>query len=123
MCAAQPVDVPYTVWTCPIAPLAMISFTLRVVLAVAVLVADDRLDARAVERLLDREPFRARHRDRLLERDELRAALDPELDERQPDVGRRAEAEDVGLHLAGERRGSVLVLTVAELRGRGVEPL
>ena len=27
MCAAHPVEVPYTVRTCPIAPLAMISFT------------------------------------------------------------------------------------------------
>ena len=76
---------------------------LLVVLAVAVLMADDRLHAGLVERLLDRQPFGARHRDRLLERDQLRADFDADLDERQPHVRRRAEAEDVRLHLRGQR--------------------
>src|SRR6476646_203177 len=95
----------------------------RVVLAVPVLVADDRLDARALERLFDREPLRAAHRHRLLECDELRPASDPELDERQSYAGRRAEAEDVGLHLAGERRRIGTRPDRSELRGRGGQPL
>jgi hypothetical protein len=89
------------------------------VLAVPVLVADDRFDARGVERLLDREPLRAGHRHRLLECDELRPASDPELDEREAHAGRRAEAEDVGLHLTGELKRIRTRLDRPKFRGRG----
>src|SRR5262245_34099656 len=68
---------------------------LLIVITVAMLMADDRLHAGRVECALDRYTFVAGHGDGLLEGDQLRAALDSKLDERQPDAGRCAEAEDV----------------------------
>ena len=43
--------------------------------AVAMLVADDRFDAAAVQRLLDLQPLRTAHGDGFLERNQLRTTL------------------------------------------------
>ena len=96
---------------------------LLVVLAVAMLVADDGLRARLLEQVADGEQLGAGQRDRLLEGDQLRAALDRRLDHRRAQVGQRAEAEHVRLHGLGQRGGIGALLRVAELGGGVVEAL
>ena len=75
-----------------------------VVLAVAVLMADHRLHAGRVERLLDRRALRrSTSRPASRTRSASRRLSIPSFDERQPHVGGRAEAEDVRLYLRGQR--------------------
>ncbi len=92
---------------------------LLVMLAVAMLVADDGFRAGFPEQVADGEQLGAGQGDGLLEGDQLRAALDRRLDHRRAQVGQRAEAEDVGLDGLGQRGGVGALLRVAEL-GRGV---
>src|SRR4029078_9152812 len=74
-----------------------------------------------VERALDCDAFVARHGDRLFKGDQLRAAPDSKLDERQTDIWRRAEAEDVGFDLFHDFLRVRPTLGGAKLRGRRFE--
>src|ERR1043166_258036 len=95
---------------------------LLVMLAVAMLMADDRLDTAFVQRLLDLQPLGAGHRHRFLERNQLRAALDAELDELQAQIWQRAEAEQVGLEFLRQRRGVRAGFGIPDLGCRRFQP-
>jgi hypothetical protein len=88
-------------------------------LAIAMLMADDRFRSGLVERLLDLQTFIARHGNGFLERDQICPALDTHFDEIEPQVWQRAEAEQVRLQFFRQRRGVQTLFRIADL-GRGV---
>ncbi len=67
-------------------------------LAVAMLMADDGFDATLRQKLSDLEALACVQRHRLFESDQTRAALDADANHLAAQVGKSAEAEDVGLH-------------------------
>src|ERR1043165_3042259 len=95
---------------------------LLVMLAVAMLMADDRLDTAFVQRLLDLQPLGAGHRHRFLERNQLRAALDAEFDELQAQIWQRAEEEKAGLEFLRRRRGVRAGFGIPDLGRRRFQP-
>src|SRR5579884_1797653 len=75
---------------------------LRVVLSITMLVRDHSLHLGIVDGLADFDGFVHRERDRFFVRDELRTRLNANLDQRQADSRRRAEAEHVRFEFLGE---------------------
>ena len=88
-------------------------------LAVTMLMADDRFHAGLFDQVANCEQLRARQRDGLLERDQLRARIHSRLDHGRAEIRQRAKAEHVRLELHGERGGVQTFFGIAEL-GRSV---
>jgi hypothetical protein len=76
-----------------------------VMLAVTVLVADNRFDTALIECLPNLQAFGAGHRDWLFEGDQFRAAFDAKFNEIEAQIGERAKTKEIGLEVLGERSG------------------
>src|SRR5579872_414173 len=80
---------------------------LAVVLAVTMLMADDSFYARCSEEILHFHAFAAVECDRLLEGDQARAGFNANANHFRAQLGKSAEAEDVGLDGGGDLKSIV----------------
>ena len=90
-------------------------FHLHVVLAIPVLVTDNRFHTSRIERFFNFDAFRTAHRDRLFKCNQLRAGFDAELDERQPEIRQRAKTKHVSLQFLRQLGSIGAGFRIAEL--------